>query len=268
MMKKINTAVLNFNDLGVIKMEKKWLGSPDERKQRIINKVRDVFCKISKGQNELGAYLCDENKLSIEEWVAKNSWVFKFIVKALDKAPDYFWTQPSSTTGQWHPSDEFCEGGLALHVFKCLRLAEEMLRSIPPTQFDRIYLQKGISYGTLTGSKEIFIAAVVLHDLCVSGKPDQLYYNEDGGLATDPLHAIYVRSFLEDIEIDEHLPEHAQTKTSETLPFDAIMRLIESHYGIWSPLPQVEPNDFWTRMVHYIDYIVSRNFVQIDTEDY
>jgi hypothetical protein len=46
--------------------------------------------------------------------------------------------------------------------------------------------------------------------------------------------------------------------------FNAMMILIEGHYGPWSPNPQVKPQNKFSELVYYIDYFVSRNFVNID----
>ena len=258
-----------------------WLENNEARQKRLLKEVEKVFIKLRKdyivdyshAAHTLGMSLPvttqDRDNISLA-WLKKYNWVYKFIVKALLKAPTYFWERPSSTTGKYHPSDEFCVGGLVKHTIKCLRMAEELLRSVPEQYLSNVYIQANSACGPVVEVKESFIAAIVLHDLCSSGKPGQLYYREMNGemsLSTDPLHPLYVRGFLGDIVVEDYLPKADQYPAHKSISFKFIMKLIEGHSGIWSPIPQVEPNDYWTQLVHQVDYIASRNFVNIDIDD-
>ena len=66
--------------------------------------------------------------------------------------------------------------------------------------------------------------------------------------------------------MEENAPGVNRYETHKYVSFDAIMILIESHSGIWSPSPHLEPNDFWTQLVHHVDYIVSRSFIHINVD--
>lgn len=62
-----------------------------------------------------------------------------FALFCLDRAPDYFWTKPSSSSGKFHPPDELAEGGLVLHTLRVVRVSEILVRSaIPPVAADSI----------------------------------------------------------------------------------------------------------------------------------
>ena len=50
----------------------------------------------------------------------------------LQEAPDHFWTQPSSSTGKYHPSDEHGDGGLALHSIRVKKAADILLSATLP----------------------------------------------------------------------------------------------------------------------------------------
>jgi len=228
-----------------------WLKNPEERKERLLKKTKDIFFKIEKDMDDK-----TYSQIKSTLWNEKpKSYIWMFVCRAIYQAPDYFWTRPSSITGKYHPADEFCAGGLVLHTYKALLLAEEMLRGIDDWDM--------LSNETVKENKEIFIAAIVLHDLYASGKPEQLYY-KDEQLGTDPLHMLYVRPMLQDILLSDNYSQDCLAKNY--VWFDVIMRLIEGHYGPWSPLPQVKPDNKFADLVYYIDYIISRNFVNINID--
>jgi len=228
-------------------MSEKWLDSSIERKEAIVGRVRKIFDEI---ENE-------------DEAPDKGQRIFEFFLSAIEIVPDYFWTNPSSTTGKYHPEDEFGEGGLALHTYKCLALGESMLRGM--LHEDLCTTREKYNIGGLANVKKCFIIALALHDSFASGKPGQLNSDKDGKLYTDGLHMLYVRSMLEDVEIKiRGFTGGTPTLAKETYFFNCIMCMIEGHYGPWSPNPQVTPADPLSKLVYFIDYIVSRKFVQID----
>lgn len=248
-------------------MQKKWLEGIEERKEEIISKVREVFVNIAQDSFDADGY-----KLTGGEGKEfLGCPIFEFIYKALEQAPEYFWTRASSTSGKYHPSDEFCEGGLVLHTCKCLIMAEEMLRGVENIDWVTKWITEKQLSGTVVENQKIFIGAIVLHDLYASGLPGQEKYR-DGVLSTDPLHMLYVRQACKDIELEDIELESFPEKIKYAEPahkkhfFNAMMMLIEGHYGPWSPNPQVKPNNKFAELVYYIDYFASRSFVNIDVE--
>jgi hypothetical protein len=90
------------------------------------------------------------------------------------------------------------------------------------------YVKKVVEYSTVMCealdvddlAHDLFVVASLLHHCRL--------YDLDG--EHDPLHALKVRSFASKCmgSLDRDL-------------FDEIMRVIEAHGGLWSPIPQVQP---------------------------
>ena len=213
----------------------KWLNNVEERRELLIFHVKSKI---------------------------KDECIKEFTLKSLEKAPNYFWERPSSTTGKWHPKDEYVEGSLILHVVKSIKMAQSILRGMSPEDWANFSLKYSPS-ASIEFLEDCFYSAIILHDLFSSGLPNQIY-KKNGKISTDPLHTIYPRQVLKDIEIKMH-PDYTMSKMAEEYEwFNAIMILIEGHYGKWSCLPQIKPKDIPSWNLYMVDYIVSRNFVQIE----
>lgn len=72
------------------------------------------------------------------------------VQKCLDRAPEYFYTMPASTTGKYHPEYSLGEGGLVRHTKAAVKIAKSLLD-----------LEM---YAPLAKSKDQIIAALILHD--------------------------------------------------------------------------------------------------------
>jgi len=234
-------------------MKSEWLDSVEDRKEKINKKIIELFFSVD-----------DIFNPSIAE--EGHCIIFDFISKALAQAPDYFWLRASSTSGKHHPPDEFCVGGLSLHIYKCLILASEIIRGIENHDWVENWVESSDFSMSIIDRQKTFVGAIALHDLYASGMPNQEYYQDNGTLATDPLHMLYVRQMCENIELSYCLKYRLDNVLAKTQPFfDPMMKMIEGHYGAWSPLPQVKPIDKFSQLVYLIDYIVSRRCVQIET---
>ncbi|MCK4528003.1 hypothetical protein KAW18_11595 [candidate division WOR-3 bacterium] len=65
-----------------------------------------------------------------------------------DEVPDYFWINPSSSSGKYHPSDERGKFGLVLHTCRVVKIVDDLCVA-----------------AQITGSnREELIAAAILHD--------------------------------------------------------------------------------------------------------
>lgn len=76
---------------------------------------------------------------------------------ALDAAPAYFWTEPCSVTGKYHPSEDNTVGGIPIHSAKTAWLAYRIA--------DVQYEEPGTVRDAITG-------AALLHDICCKGSGD------------------------------------------------------------------------------------------------
>ena len=77
------------------------------------------------------------------------------VTKALESAPDYFYTIPASATGKYHPAYSLGEGGLVRHTKAAVKLANDLLT-----------LEL---YAKLVPHRDEIIAALILHDSVKKG---------------------------------------------------------------------------------------------------
>lgn len=210
------------------------------------------------GKQKLGPFLHMIRDLSIRT----------FTQQALGQAPAYFWVRPSSTSGKYHPPDEYAPGGLLLHTVKVCVLMQEFFR------------QPGVFPNK---QQDILMSAAILHDLLASGFPGREMREEETGLLkTDPLHMLYVREYLKGLKFktltgDGTDGDEPKEQVAGAMSwFDDLMIAIEGHYGPWSPIPQVRLDDEyegwsggakeWRNWVYLADYMASRSFVQVSLE--
>ncbi len=167
----------------------------------------------------------------------------EFVKVSLDNAPAYFWTLKASTSGKYHHGETLVE-----HVLYALEYGQAHIRML------QWYWDEE--------TKDLFFAALFLHDLYRCGIEDRESMDEDGFLRTDNLHPIYAASELSRLEMP--------SKTKVDDPFFAyrfswfkkFQKAVASHLGPWSPLKELSPmhdNMLSLRLnVFLVDYVVSR----------
>jgi 23S rRNA maturation-related 3'-5' exoribonuclease YhaM len=162
-----------------------------------------------------------------------DSNIREFTKKCLGKAPEYFWTIPSSSTGKHHPPDENSEGGAVLHVRKAVKIAEDLC----------------IMYNISGITRDCIISATIMHDLAKLGYPNQELYTVNGH------GALWIR-------IAEQIEKPQKIMTSDTLSM--IGRLIGCHMGRFDIPYTISNSDKPTLIVQLADYISSRKYISID----
>jgi len=173
----------------------------------------------------------------------------KFTVLALKAAPDYFWTEPASTSGKYHVGESLVE-----HVLYALEYAKAHIRMLETGKVKWIQEQK-----------DIFYCAIILHDCFRSGMPGREMRDDEGKLRTDDLHTIYAPRALKYINLGtKDNPRYARW----SLPWNQIEDAMACHYGPWSPVVHLDPTidrDFHSVAlnVFLVDYVVSRRCVRI-----
>lgn len=161
---------------------------------------------------------------------------------ALDKAPDYFWFLPSSSSGKHHPRTSLGMGGLVRHVKSVVRVAILLLDNplFALKEFNRDYI----------------IVACILHDCLKQGLGEPTHTVHE--------HPLLVREHLKPDNLSEH----------QEIAWNAICDLIDTHMGPWVndsykrstvvlPLPETAAQ----RFVHMCDYLGSRKDIEIDVAD-
>lgn len=174
----------------------------------------------------------------------------KFCVLALKSAPDYFWTEPASTSGKHHVGESLVE-----HVIFAVEYGKEHIRMLEQANKNK----------WLDRHKDIFYTALILHDCFRSGMVGREMRDETGKLRTDDLHTVYAPRALKYINLGtKDNPRYA----CWNLQWNQLEDAMACHYGPWSPIVHLDPTidrEFHSvaLQVFLVDYIISRGCVRI-----
>jgi len=165
----------------------------------------------------------------IDKIVAKD--IQKFVKKVLWSFPNYFWTQPASSTGKYHPSCTVKEGGLLVHTKRVIWFGEKLIRA------HKLEMKS---------DADLLMAAFILHDGQKGGKG---YGNYDDYVN----HPILVREryIKSEHNIKGENPEEAET----------IFEIIKYHMGPWTPESVKKPMCFYSEMeliMYHADYMAAQ----------
>jgi hypothetical protein len=166
-----------------------------------------------------------------------------FVLKCFDElCPDYFWTVPCSTSGEYHPKISLGTGGLVRHVklavwwgLELIKAMKEMpeLKEIPAQQL-----------------QDEVVATLLLHDLIKNGE----------GLGPDgrPLdrsvtgtHGVTLTAKIVNSDVFGDMLESDGK-------YDRILEGIACHMGVWTTDPNYKPFGDFTYLIHLADYCASR----------
>lgn len=163
------------------------------------------------------------------------------------KVPDYIETEWASSTGKYHPTDEMGNPETILAHTKSVTRVMKLIINHPYNcnDFDDY-------------TKDIMIAACILHDSCKYGYPNK------SGEYTLHEHPLLVR---------ENLYPYSTIYNRDRLKiFNDICDLIETHHGPWINnshseivLPEVTTRAQY--LVHMADYLASRKIIKTVTLD-
>lgn len=171
---------------------------------------------------------------NIDFFKTELSWikdqVLRFVTKkALESAPAWFWTAPSSSTGKHHPVDSNGVGGLVRHTIKGMWLVYK--------------------YAECFGvDSDVLLSAFALHDWRKFGPDDEMetgkdrpHYKHHAVFGADELH----RRFPEfSKEADQLHPDKLRNQ------WDAVCSLIRSHDGKWG---ECHPYTLEQKLIHIAD---------------
>jgi len=167
----------------------------------------------------------------------------EFVKVALDNAPDYFWTLKASTSGKYHHGETLVE-----HVLYALEYGVAHLRIL------QWYWDKE--------TKDLYFAALFLHDLYRCGIQDREAMDEDGFLRTDSLHPIYAAAELSRLEIPSKSKGDDPFRAYTFSWFKRFQKAVAGHLGPWSPLKDINPMQDNVLSLRYnvfiTDFVVSR----------
>ena len=175
--------------------------------------------------------------LGAELRLIENPHVRAVVLEILSRAPEHFYTQPSSSTGKYHPADEFSEGGNILHTRRVVKLADELCHA----------------YGRSGIERDKILGAAMIHDSAQYGwGAEAERYSQMGHEGAVRVHT------YEDLHHWDF--------------YDDVSLLARAHAGRWGPsvvwdsvtqlgLPEL------AALLHIADYIASRRYVTIDVNE-
>lgn len=154
-------------------------------------------------------------------WI-KNDKLRAWTEECLQKAPDYFWKIPASSTGKYHPEFAQGEGGLVRHTRVAVYIALQLfdLERFTPLEED------------------IAISALILHDTCKHGLEGADHTVSGHGKIAQELYC-------------SDAPEGSVRWK--------VGRCIASHMGNWDT---PRPSDELEWFVHLCDFLASRKWAQ------
>lgn len=162
--------------------------------------------------------------LSDEISLIQDSSVRDFVSVCLSSIDSAFWSAPMPSDGQERPSDEKLLGGIVLHTKRVTRIVSLMCEAQERSFFER----------------DLMLAAAILHDTtkAITNGEEFIY---------DSMHAYTLDSFA-----------LAQSDILELEFIHQILRLVRTHLGVWSPIPETIPVTSLEWSLHLADYISSK----------
>lgn len=170
----------------------------------------------------------------------------KSFVRAVLLRAKNFWYIPSSFTGEDHPPDEHGAGGNLLHTKRVVRIVVLIC-----TAQDRVYFEK-----------DLMIAAAILHDLMKGGESEDAPQDS-------PMHPYGVDAIVEQLRAEDEDSVSLVRSNSALLEEEyvqQILRLIRTHLGRWSPVPETVPITTLEWALHTADLIATNLHIIVDAE--
>ena len=174
----------------------------------------------------------------------ENEDIKRFAKKCLEKAPDYWWHVPASSTGKYHPPYSLGEGGLVRHTIAVTKFLNHM------------FGVEAISNRFTSRERDLLKVAAIVHDMFKSGTQE----NYDKSKWTRFDHPIFAANFVR--MFDDDLVNQKEK--------EFIAHAIESHMGEWNTdkrYPNVvlpKPHDMFQVILHLADYLASRKDIEMN----
>jgi len=154
--------------------------------------------------------------------------------------PDYFFVEPASSTGKYHPLYATGKAGLVRHTKAAVRIAIELF---------------GI-YKLDDETKDLIIFSLILHDGLKKNIEEERYTRFD--------HPLLIANYIKDNKDKLMLSDNQ---------IDRITNMISSHMGKWNtneynpgivlPVPKTMEEKF----VHMCDFLASRKCLELKFND-
>lgn len=164
----------------------------------------------------------------------KDESLRKSLGKLIELLPDYFFKEPATSTGKYHPEYAQGEGGLLRHTKAAVRIGYELLQDL------------SISKKYTNHEKDLMLMALLLHDGFKKGLVEERYTRFD-----HPLIAAKI--------ILDNASEVGLSKEDATFISDAIKTHMGDYTVDYSGNEVLEkPHTKYQNFVHMCDYLASR----------
>ena len=164
----------------------------------------------------------------------KDESLRKSLGKLIELLPDYFFKEPATSTGKYHPEYAQGEGGLLRHTKAAVRIGYELLQDL------------SISKKYTNHEKYLMLMALLLHDGFKKGLVEERYTRFD-----HPLIAAKI--------ILDNASEVGLSKEDATFISDAIKTHMGDYTVDYSGNEVLEkPHTKYQNFVHMCDYLASR----------
>ncbi len=172
----------------------------------------------------------------------KNDRIKESAKLLIEKVPDYFFHEPASSTGKYHPDFSQGDGGLLRHTKAAVRIAYEILST---ETFGDFYTND---------EKDLMILAIMLHDSVKRGD-NETYTRFD--------HPLLASKLVRDNANNTNLTEEE---------VNLVCSSIETHMGQWTKDYNgneilEKPKTKYQRFVHLCDYLSAKKFLDVKFDE-
>ena len=152
----------------------------------------------------------------------------------LENADDYFFIEPASSSGKYHPKFALGQGGLARHSIAVAMILHDMLRTDCYQFTDR--------------EKDLMVCGAIVHDIKKYGESKRYTVKEHPQLSAEYIIQTY--------------NEHKDIISLEEAEF--IADVVRTHMGQWG---EEKPETDAQKLVHMADCLSSRKWLNIELEE-
>ncbi len=167
----------------------------------------------------------------------QNSEIQDFVLKTLENCPDYFFIQPASSTGKYHPACSNQRGGLLVHVKRVIYFLDQIC----------------MAWGIFGDRRDIVIAAAIVHDIA---KPER--------------NAPYEEHQNHALNAERYFPKEKQGgEIGEFI--EEIRGCVHHHMGRWTVKKILKPITDYTQLelaMTTADYLASVKTAITPMDDY
>ncbi len=177
----------------------------------------------------------DKEKLFLKELeLIQDKELRQSLLKIIESLPEYWFSEPASSTGKYHPDYALGKGGLLRHSKAAMRIGYELLSN--PSIGDKY----------TNHEKDLMLMSLLVHDGLKLGNPQEKYTRFD--------HPILMGQYILDHYKDFNLNEDDAKFMND---------VIKTHMGPW--ITDYDGNDVlekpktkYQNFVHMCDYLASR----------